>query len=114
MAQDSLISPINILSASGDIFCVIEQNTPLPAARLFYFTTIVDAQTTLELKVLKGNDLFAAVHISGIPPAPPGVVRIEIGFYVDQNETLTFTTKDYPHGNTLPNQIQYEPGKKET
>jgi len=107
MAQDSLITPINILNASGNIVCVIEQNTALPAARLFYFTTTVDAQTTLELKVLKGNDVFAAVHISDIPPAPPGVVKIEIGFYVDQNEILTFTTKDYPHGHTLPNQIQY-------
>jgi hypothetical protein len=33
----------------------------------------------LRVKVLKGNDLFAAMHVSGIPAAPSGVVRIEIG-----------------------------------
>jgi molecular chaperone DnaK len=106
--EQSLPSPISIEAPAGKAFCVFKKGCALPVNRLVYFTTSRDAQTSVELNVLKGEGLFVSeneqitkLHISDLPSAPKGVVRIEIEFRVDKNGTLTFRASEYPSRKTL-------------
>ena len=127
-----LTSPICIDAPPGNAIRILAEGLSLPNSRLFYCTTSEDGQTSLELRVLRGteacedyvhdrknhHDLLATVRVTGIPAAPRGVVHMEIGIYVAENENLTFTTREYPpglpgeSGTALPNRVQYEPGNE--
>lgn len=42
----------------------------------------------------KDNHLIGKFDLSGIPPAPRGVPKIEVSFEVDENSILTVAAKD--------------------
>lgn len=93
----------------GGIFTkIIERNTTIPVRRSQIFTTAADFQTSVEIHVLQGERPMAADNISlgrfvlsGIPPAPRGVPRIEVTFDIDVNGILTVTAKDLGTGKEL-------------
>jgi molecular chaperone DnaK len=83
------VVPISLgVETLGGIFTkIIERNTTIPVKRSEIFTTAADFQTSVEIHVLQGERPMAADNVSlgrftlsGIPPAPRGVPKIEVTF----------------------------------
>ncbi|MDJ0269651.1 MAG: molecular chaperone DnaK [Aigarchaeota archaeon] len=93
----------------GGIFTpIIERNTTIPVRRSQIFTTAADFQTSVEIHVLQGERQMAADNISlgrftlsGIPPAPRGVPKIEVTFDINADGILTVTAKDLGTGKDV-------------
>src|SRR3970282_501156 len=71
------------------------------------FTTAADGQTTVEVHVLQGERSMAAdnvslgrFYLSGLPPAPRGVPKIEVTFDIDANRILNVTATDKGTGKS--------------
>ncbi|XP_062409403.1 endoplasmic reticulum chaperone BiP-like [Sardina pilchardus] len=85
---------------------LIPRNTLVPDIRRKRFTTVVDDQTVVNIKVFEGehnmtkhNNLLGSFRLTGIPPAPRGVPAIEVTFEIDINGILHVTAEDTETGN---------------
>lgn len=74
------------------------------------FTTTEDGQTSVEVHVLQGerevasaNKSLAKFHLTGIPPAPRGVPKIEVTFDIDADGILHCSARD--HGSGIKHSI---------
>ena len=93
----------------GGVFTpIIERNTTIPVRKSQIFTTASDFQTSVEIHVLQGERPMAADNISlgrftlsGIPPAPRGVPKIEVTFDINADGILTVTAKDLGTGKDM-------------
>jgi len=93
----------------GGIFTkIIERNTTIPVRKSEIFTTAADFQTSVEIHVLQGERPMAADNVSlgrftlsGIPPAPRGVPKIEVTFDINADGILTVTAKDLGTGKDV-------------
>ena len=86
---------------------LIARNTPVPVKKTENFTTAADLQTAVTIHVFQGERAMAADNVSlgefnldGIPPAPRGVPKIEVGFDIDANGILNVTAKDTATGKS--------------
>jgi molecular chaperone DnaK len=84
---------------------LIDKNTTIPTKKTETFTTADDYQTTVTIHVIQGERPMAADNISlgmfnltGIPPAPRGVPKIEVTFDIDTNGILNVSAKDLATG----------------
>lgn len=84
---------------------LIDKNTTIPTKKTETFTTADDYQTTVTIHVIQGERPMAADNISlgmfnltGIPPAPRGVPKIEVTFDIDTNGILNASAKDLATG----------------
>lgn len=80
---------------------VIERNTKIPVKKSQTFTTAVDYQPEVEVRVYQGerslaNDNFflGSFKLTGLPPAPRGVPQIEVTFDIDSNGIVNVSAKD--------------------
>jgi molecular chaperone DnaK len=69
---------------------LIARNTPIPVKRSEIFTTAADMQTAVTVHVFQGERPMAANNTSlgeftltGLPPAPRGIPKIEVTFDID-------------------------------
>jgi len=97
---------LGIETLGGVMTPLIERNTTIPTRKTETFTTAEDGQTTVEIHVLQGERPMAAenktlgrFHLTGIPPAPRGVPKIEVTFDIDANGILNVSAKDTATGN---------------
>ncbi|MBK1794760.1 molecular chaperone HscC [Devosia sp. WQ 349] len=73
---------------------IIDRNTPLPASRSGVFSTIVDNQTRIDLKIYQGEAALASanVHLGSLSvpllPGPAGREAIEVRFTYDTSGLL--------------------------
>jgi len=97
------VTPLSLgVETLGGVFHkLIERNTTIPTRKSEIFTTAADGQTTVEVHVLQGERSMAADNVSlgrfyltGIPPAPRGVPKIEVTFDIDANGILNVSAKD--------------------
>ncbi len=104
------VVPISLgVETLGGIFTkLIERNTTIPVRRSEIFTTAADFQTSVEIHVLQGERPMAADNVSlgrftlsGIPPAPRGVPKIEVTFDINADGILTVTAKDLGTGKDV-------------
>ncbi|MDY7015625.1 MAG: Hsp70 family protein, partial [Cyanobacteriota bacterium] len=79
----------------------IARNTTIPTKKSEVFSTAVDGQTDVEIRVLQGerefskdNKSLGTFRLDGIPSAPRGVPQIEVTFDIDANGILNVTAKD--------------------
>lgn len=108
--QDVLLLDVTPLSlgieTAGELFTrIIERNTTIPTSRTMVFSTAEDRQSSVEVHVLQGerelarhNKSLSKFQLSGIPPAPRGVPKIEVTFDVDADGIVHVSARDAGSG----------------
>jgi len=96
---------LGIETLGGVCTKIIERNTTIPTSKSQIFSTAADNQPSVDIHVLQGEREMAAgnktlgrFELSGIPPAPRGVPRIEVTFDIDANGIVHVSAKDLGTG----------------
>jgi molecular chaperone DnaK len=108
---------LGIETEGGVMTPLVEKNTTIPCERKQVFSTAADNQTGVTVKVFQGerkmaadNRLLGEFDLSGIPPAPRGVPKIEVKFDIDANGILNVSAKDLGTGKEATVKIQQSSG----
>ena len=108
---------LGIETMGGVMTKMIEANTTIPTKKTEIFTTAVDNQPSVEIKVLQGERPMAAqnkqigiFHLDGIMPARRGEPQIEVTFDIDANGILNVTAKDKTTGKEQKIRIEASSG----
>ncbi len=97
------VTPLSLgIETLGEVFTkIIERNTTIPTSKGQEFSTATDGQTSVEIHVLQGERAMAKDNkslgrflLTGIPPAPRGVPKIEVAFDIDVNGILQVSAQD--------------------
>ena len=97
------VTPLSIgVETGGGVFTrLIPRNTTIPTERSEVFTTSVDNQTFVPIHVLQGeremaqdNRSLAHFELTGIPPAPRGLPKIQVAFSIDAEGLLSVEAAD--------------------
>ena len=108
---------LGIETMGGVMTKMIEANTTIPTKKAETFTTAVDNQPSVEIKVYQGerpmaqqNKLIGSFHLDGIMPARRGEPQIEVTFDIDANGILNVTAKDKATGKEQKIRIEASSG----
>ena len=108
---------LGIETMGGVMTKMIEANTTIPTKKAETFTTAVDNQPSVEIKVYQGerpmaqqNKLLGSFHLDGIMPARRGEPQIEVTFDIDANGILNVTAKDKATGKEQKIRIEASSG----
>ncbi len=101
------VTPLSIgVETGGGVFTkLISRNTTVPTQKSEVFTTSMDNQPFVPIHVLQGerematdNRSLTRFELTGIPPAPRGVPKIQVTFAVDANGILSVEAHDLGTG----------------
>jgi molecular chaperone DnaK len=101
------VTPLSLgVETGGGVFTVlIARNTTIPTEKSEVFTTSVDNQTFVPVHVLQGerqmsadNRSLARFELTGIPPAPRGIPKIQVSFRIDADGIVNVEAKDLGTG----------------
>ena len=108
---------IGIETLGGVMTKLIDANTTIPTRKSQVFSTAVDNQPEVTVRVLQGERPMAAddkllgeFNLGGIAPAPRGVPQIEVTFEVDANGILNVSAKDKATGKEQSIRIEASSG----
>ena len=108
---------LGIETMGGVMTRMIEANTTIPTKKSEIFSTAVDNQPSVEIKVLQGERPMAAqnkqigiFHLDGIMPARRGEPQIEVTFDIDANGILSVSAKDKATGKEQSVRIEASSG----
>merc|ERR1712187_26860 len=113
------VTPLSLgIETLGGVFTrLINQNTAIPTKKSEVFSTAVDNQSQVGIKVYQGeremaadNKLLGTFDLVGIPPAPRGKPQIEVTFDIDANGIVQVSAKDKGTGKEQKIQIQTSGG----
>ena len=97
------VTPLSLgVETSGGVMTpMIPRNTTIPTRKVEIFSTSLDNQTFVPVHVLQGEREMASdnrslyhFELTGIPPAPRGVPKIEVAFQIDANGILSVMATD--------------------
>jgi molecular chaperone DnaK len=103
------VTPLSLgVETGGGVFtALIPRNITIPAEKSEVFTTSVDNQTFVPIHVLQGerpmasdNRSLARFELTGIPPAPRGLPKIQVTFRIDANGVVDIDAKDLGTGRS--------------
>jgi molecular chaperone DnaK len=96
---------LGIETLGGVTTPLVPRNTTIPTKKTEVFSTAADGQPGVEVHVLQGerplardNRTLGRFELSGIPPAPRGVPKVEVTFDIDANGILNVSAKDLGTG----------------
>ena len=101
------VTPLSMgVETGGGVFTtLIPRNTTIPTKKGETFTTSVDNQSFVPVHILQGerkmaadNRSLARFELSGIPPAPRGVPKIQVTFRIDADGIVSVEAKDLGTG----------------
>ena len=101
------VTPLSLgVETGGGVFtALITRNTTIPTEKSEIFTTSVDNQSFVPIHILQGeramandNRSLTRFELTGIPPAPRGVPKIQVTFRIDQNGVVSIEAKDLGTG----------------
>ena len=113
------VTPLSLgIETMGGVFTkLVEANTTIPVSKTEIFTTAVDNQPSVEIKVLQGerpmakdNKQLGIFHLDGIVPARKGVPQIEVKFDIDANGILSVSATDKGTGKAQSIRIEGSSG----
>lgn len=109
---------LGIETVGGVMTKIIPRGTVIPAKKTQQFTTHQDQQTTVTISVFEGeralvkdNHELGKFDMSGIPPAPRGVPKIDVTFEIDENSILTVSAHEQGTGKSESISITNDKGR---
>lgn len=117
------VTPLSLgLETKGGVMeKMIPRNTPLPAEFKQTFTTAVDNQPFVNIKVYEGernqtkdNNLLGQFELHDIPPLPMGKAKIEVVFAVNNDGIMSITATELTEGHETKKIIRNEKGRLST
>jgi heat shock protein 1/8 len=101
------VAPLSMgIETAGNVMTpMINRNTTIPANKEQVFSTFVDNQPAVTIKVYEGErkftkdcNLLGTFELTGIPPGPRGVPQIHVAFDVDANGILQVSAEEKASG----------------
>lgn len=96
---------LSIETVGGVATRLIDCNSTIPCRKSQVFSTAMNFQTSVEIKVLQGerqfardNKLLGTFRLNGIRRAPAGVPQIEVTFDIDANGIVNVSARDLETG----------------
>jgi len=113
------VTPLSLgIETLGGVFTrLINRNTAIPTKKSEVFSTAVDNQSQVGIKVYQGeremaadNKMLGSFDLVGIPPAPRGKPQIEVTFDIDANGIVQVSAKDKGTNKEQKIQVQSSGG----
>lgn len=96
---------LSIETVGGVATRLIDRNSTIPCRKSQVFSTAMNFQTSVEIKILQGerqfardNKLLGTFRLNGIRRAPAGVPQIEVTFDIDANGIVNVSARDLETG----------------